>query len=227
MDVRERLDRHLRTHLGAWPPPSAGLTVIGEAARGRPGWDGRVRPVVGVASPEGTVLSVPPRARAAVVGLGSDIDEVAAALADTLELPGWSFGVGVFRWSGAPTPGDDPGTWLPVEDPRVPSWLHPFGGEALVALVDSASTVAAGVGRKRHDRDGHELAVVTEEGHRGEGWARRLVAQAARRVLADGAVPTYLHDPGNAASARTADASGFPERGWRILGLFPPGGPPG
>ena len=65
-----------------------------------------------------------------------------------------------------------------------------------------------------------QLAVVTEEGHRGKGWAQRLVTQAARQVLADGAVPTYLHAPDNVASARTADASGFPDVGWRIFGLF-------
>ena len=81
-------------------------------------------------------------------------------------------------------------------------------------------TVAAGVGRKLHDRHGHELAVVTEEAHRGQGLARRLVTQAARRVLADGAVPVYLHDPANVASARTADASGFADVGWQIFGLF-------
>lgn len=225
VDVRDRLDRHLRTHLGAWPPPSSGLTVVGALARERPAWDGRLQRVVGVASPEGTVLSVPPRFRAAVARLGPDLDALGAALGDALGVGGWVFGAGVFRWSGAPTPGDDPGTWLPVEDPRVPAWLQPFGGEVLVGLVDGF--VAAGVGRKRHDPHGHELAVVTDEGHRGQGWARRLVAQAARRVLADGAVPTYLHDPENAASARTADASGFPDRGWRILGLFAPGGPPG
>ena len=108
----------------------------------------------------------------------------------------------------------------------MPPWLHPFNGDVLVALADDG-TVAAGVGRKQHDRHGHELAVVTEEAHRGQGLARRLVTQAARRVLDDGAVPVYLHDPANHASARTADASGFPDVGWRILGLFgPPAGDP-
>jgi hypothetical protein len=33
-------------------------------------------------------------------------------------------------------------------------------------------------------------------------------------------VPTYLHAPDNAASARTADACGFPDVGWTIFGLF-------
>ena len=46
-------------------------------------------------------------------------------------------------------------------------------------------------------------------------------AQEAEHVLDEGAVPIYLHSPTNEASARTADASGFPDRGWKILGIFP------
>jgi GNAT superfamily N-acetyltransferase len=134
------------------------------------------------------------------------------------------YAAGVFRWTTDPAPGDDPGVWVPTDDVRVPEWLRPFNGDVLVAFADGddGPAVAAGVGRKQHDAHGHELAVVTEEGFRGQGFARRLVSQAARRVLADGAVPTYLHAEDNVASARTADASGFPDVGWRIIGLFDP-----
>jgi GNAT superfamily N-acetyltransferase len=107
--------------------------------------------------------------------------------------------------------------WLAWDDPRVPEWLHPFGGEVLVALEDDR--YVGGVGIKRHDACGRELAVVTSEAARGRGLARRLVAQAARRVLDEGAVPTYMHAPTNEASARVADAAGFPDRGWKALGL--------
>jgi hypothetical protein len=51
------------------------------------------------------------------------------------------------------------------------------------------------------------------------------VAQAARRVLDDGAVPTYLHAFDNVASARVAEAAGFPDRGWQVFELFEPGPP--
>ena len=47
------------------------------------------------------------------------------------------------------------------------------------------------------------------------------VAQAARRVLDEGAVPTYLHERDNHASARVAEAAGFPDRGWRAYGVYP------
>jgi predicted GNAT family acetyltransferase len=72
---------------------------------------------------------------------------------------------------------------------------------------------------KRHDDLGREVAVATEDAWRGRGLARALVARAARRILADGGVPIYLHGPANVASARVAEVSGFPDRGWSILGL--------
>jgi hypothetical protein len=46
-----------------------------------------------------------------------------------------------------------------------------------------------------------------------------LVAQAAKRVISEGAVPVYLHAPDNLASGRLADAAGFPDRGWRLVEL--------
>ncbi len=220
----ERLGLHLRAWLGAWPEDGpSGLVVVGSSVRDEPGWDGTVRPVAGVATPDGAVLSVPPASLEDVRALGDGLDSVATGIADVLDRPGWSFARGAFRWSHAPTPGPDVGVWVDRDDERVPTWLHPFNGDVLVAFVDGE--VGAGVGRKQHDAHGHELAVVTEEAHRGKGLAAHLVAQAARRVLADGAVPTYLHAPGNAASAATAVRAGFPDEGWQILGLF--GGPPG
>ncbi len=214
----DRLFRHLEDWLGSWPPARGKVTIVGSVRREQPGWNGRARPVAGIQTPEGTVLSVPPSTVGAVQALGDDVETIAAGLAGALGLDGWRFVSGVFRWSDDPAPTDHPGTWVPPHDPRIPSWLQPFNADVLVAFTGDG--VAAGVGRKVHNAWGHELAVVTEPGHRGKGWARRLVAQAAHRVLESGAIPTYLHSPTNAASARTADASGFPDRGWRILGLF-------
>jgi len=214
--VRARLDEHLRTWLGAWPPTSA-LDVVTSAARTQPGWDGTVQEVAGVRSPEGAVLSVPPDFVDAVAALGTDLKRVGRRLGDVMGRPGGRLFEGTFRWSESPTPLPDAGEWVPFDDPRVPEWLHPFGGDVLVAFEDGE--YIAGVGVKRHDRFGHELAVVTEERAWGRGLARGLVCQAARRVIAQGAVPTYLHADSNVASAHVAEASGFPDRGWRIMGL--------
>ena len=167
------------------------------------------------------MLSVPAEHVEAVQALAPDLEGLraaGAAVGEALGIPGGRLFEGVFRWSDAPAPLPDAGEWVPVEDPRVPPWLLPFGGEVLMAFDDGGRYVA-GVGIKVHDPYGQELAVVTEEAAQGQGLARRLVAQAARRVLERGAVPTYLHADANVRSAKVADAAGFPDRGWRILGV--------
>jgi len=217
--VRKRLDRHLATWLGQWPPTGE-LTVATAPGRIEPGWNGSVHPVIGVATPSGAVLSVPPEALEEARRLAAEggLESLRTRLGPLVGQPGRRIGSGVFRWSEAAADLPDGGTWIPADDPRLPEWLRPFGGPALVALTDGR--YAAGVGIKRHDPDGSELAVGTDEAFRGRGLARRLVAQAARRVIADGAVPTYLHDPANLASAKVAEAAGFPDLGWRVLGLW-------
>lgn len=217
MEIPERLAHHLASWLGDWPPNGPGVTVVGSDKRTTPGWDGTVRLVAGVSTPEATVLSVPPGAVDAIRALGSQLEAVSAGIGAVLEQPDGRLFSGVFRWSENPVPDPNRGVWLPTTDPRVLPWLKPFNGDVLVGF--DGGEVAAGVGRKQHDEWGHELAVVTEPGHRGSGWATDLIAQAAHRVLADGAVPTYLHGPNNAASARTADAAGFPDRGWLVHGF--------
>jgi GNAT superfamily N-acetyltransferase len=222
--IEDRLAAHLRSWLGRWPGTGAGLTVVGSAARDEPGWDGGLHRVVGVVAPERGVLSVPPAVTAVVVawldGGGSP-----ARIPDVTGLPGAWFD-GVFRWSDRPAPLPDAGEWVSADHPSVPPWLRRFGGEVLVAVDPGTGEHLAGVGVKEHDAHGRELAVVTVEAARGRGLARRLVAQAARRVLDEGAVPTYVHARGNAASARVAAAAGFPDRRWSFLAVDPEGGEP-
>jgi GNAT superfamily N-acetyltransferase len=197
--------------------------VVANPRNAAPGWDGRITPVTGVETHAGrAVLGVAPELTPAVAAFArdADLDALLPALPGLLGRRGIA-GRGVFRWSTSPTPLPDAGVWLPYDDPRVPEWLRPFGGEVLVVL--DGDSYVAGVGVKRHDDAGHELAVGTEEAARGRGLARRLVAQAARRVLDEGAVPTYLHAPDNVASAKAAEAAGFPDRGWSVIGFFPTG----
>ena len=219
MDLAGRLERHLADWLGAWPPVGE-LTIVGSERRTRPGWDGKVYPVAGVATPEGTVLSVPPDLAEAVRAAGDDLDTVAAALPGLIGRPDARFGRGVFRWCHELLEdlSDPDAVWLPPDDERVPPWLAVFNGDVLVHL-DGDGRYGAGVGRKGHDEFGQELSVATEEHLRGRGLARRLVAQAARRVAEEGAVATYLHATTNTASARVAEAAGFPDTGWWVLGL--------
>jgi GNAT superfamily N-acetyltransferase len=215
----DRLAAHLRTWLGRWPGTGGGLTVVGSPAREEPGWDGGLHRVIGVTAPGRGVLSVPP-AVAATVAAWLDGGGAPADIPAVAEVPGAWFD-GVFRWSVRPSPLPDAGDWLAADHPSVPLWLRHFGGEVLVAVDDVTGKHLAGVGIKEHDANGRELAVVTAEAARGRGLARRLVAQAARRVLDEGAVPTYVHARANAASARVAAAAGFPDRGWSFLAVDP------
>ncbi|MGW0809284.1 GNAT family N-acetyltransferase [Nonomuraea sp. NPDC002799] len=207
------LTDHLRAWLGAWPPRER-LHVTGSDRRTTPGWDGHIHPALGVGTPDGSVLSVPPE----------HVTRVAAArtLGEVPSLVGYGergwFDV-VYRWTTRPAPLEDAGRWLPATAPEVPDWLRMFGGEVLVALDPGTGEHLAGVGIKRHDAYGHELSVVTAREARGRGLARRLVAQAARRVLDEGAVPTYLHAVTNTASAAVAEAAGFPDQGWTAFGV--------
>lgn len=222
LPVEERLTAHLRAWLGTWPPQRP-LHVVGSSARELPGWDGKVVPVLGVSDGNALVLSLPRDMAGRVQRTDPGEQWPAALLAEALgrspqnaAKATWSRAT--FRWSTAPAALPDLGTWRSPDHPDLPSWLRPFNGEVLVAL-DSAGRVAAGVGRKQHTRYGHEIAVVTEAAHRGRGLARGLVARMARRILVEGAVPLYLHDPANRRSARVADAAGFPDRGWQLLEL--------
>jgi len=215
-EVLDRLHRHLTRWLGAWPP-TGGLTVATSPHRTEPGWDGRVRPFAGIATPEGTVLSVPPDCVDRVGNAGTTLNEVLEALPDALGQPGAVVGRGVYRYAVTPPPVEPVGEWVPADGDDVPAWLRPFGGKVL--LVREDGQYVAGLGVKRHDELGQEVAVATEEPWRGRGLGPALVGRAAADILRGGGVPIYLHGRANAASARVAEVAGFADRGWFILGL--------
>ncbi|MEH0845547.1 GNAT family N-acetyltransferase [Micromonospora sp. CPCC 205711] len=216
-----RLYLHLVTWLGQWPA-GPGLHVVSSRRRGRPAWDGRLRPAIAVRAGGSTVLSVPPERVEAIRALSRRPEpELLAGLPAAVGQPEWALHRDTFRWCLAPAPLPDVGEWTAPTDPGFPGWLHLFDREVLVVRDDDGGYLA-GVGIKRHDAHGHELAVGTVPGARGRGLGRRLVAQAARRVLDEGAVPTYRNNPGNVASARVAEAAGFPDRGWWSYGVYPP-----
>jgi GNAT superfamily N-acetyltransferase len=217
-----RLLHHLVLWLGRWPAGGR-VDVVGSTRREEPGWDGRLHPAVGVFEPDAGVLSVGPgqvdTVRAVVESNGTGLSPVLEKLPAALGMPDRKAYRGVFRWTTRPADLDEAGRWLPSDAPDLPDWLRPFGGDVLIATDEDNGAYLAGVGIKRHNAFGHELSVGTEPAARGRGLARRLVAQAARRILDEGAIPMYLHDPANTASARVADAVGFADRGWSIVEL--------
>jgi GNAT superfamily N-acetyltransferase len=209
-DLPDAVRRHLAEWFGGWPTKTSGIVVIESDVRNKPGWDGNMLPVVGVTHNDFGVLSVAPGQASVVTDRLKHTDP--ADLANTLGLM-----VGIFRWNVTEPPGDDVGEWVATTDKRIPAWLKPFNGDVLIQW-DDEGRYGAGVGRKMHNAFGHEISVGTEESLRGRGIARRLVATAARRILSDGAVPTYVHLLDNHASAKVAEAAGFDDRGWRYVG---------
>ncbi|MFE3448668.1 GNAT family N-acetyltransferase [Nonomuraea sp. NPDC059194] len=221
MTTPERLIDHLSRWLGGWPA-TTGFDVIAEAGRVRPGWDGKIHPVLGVGSPQGGILSVPPEHAEAIAkqyAKSEDLATLGPTVPPLVGFPERGWFTAVYRWTTRPAPLADAGIWVSADDPEVPAWLRPFGGEVLIARDPQTGDHLAGVGVKRHDAYGRELAVVTAPQARGRGLARGLVAQAARRVLDEGAIPTYMHALDNRASAAVAEAAGFPDVGWTAFGV--------
>ncbi|MGA3525021.1 GNAT family N-acetyltransferase [Melissospora conviva] len=228
--VDRRLYQHLVSRFGQWPPRQP-VQVVASARRTRPGWDGRLRPAIALAAPAGAVVSVPPEHLATVrrlagrlgdgpAGAREQLDGLLAALPAAIGHPDCGQDRGTFRWTLAPAPLEPAGQWCPPAAAGLPSWLRWYGEDVLVVRDDDGRYLA-GAGIKRHDAYGAEIAVGTVEAARGQGLARRLVAEAARRALDEGLVPTYVHDPGDAAAARVGDAAGMAERGWRLYTLVP------
>jgi GNAT superfamily N-acetyltransferase len=210
---------HLRAWLGVWPGAGDRVVTV-EELRDLPRWDGGAWPLLGVGHGEGAVLSVSP-------GMAADLD--AASLRDAASVlrlddaaptPDGAALEGmerlVLRWTAAPADLPEIGEWVSPHDPRVPEWLRPFNGDVLIAW-DEQGRYAAGVGRKAHNELAQEISVGTEPEQRGKGLAPKLVAQAARRILAEGSLPLYLHALENEASARVAEKAGFRDRGWRAV----------
>ncbi len=223
-EIERRLTRFLQSRLGIWPPTKP-FEIVSSPVRDEPGWDGSLRPMVGIECPAGTVLSYSPTEfpDAGNIDLVALEDELGTSdaymtIPRLFGRPEMHFGRAVFRYIDRPADLPEIGVWESREDPRIPEWLRPFNGDVLIAWDDEGN-YAAGVGIKKHNDFGHEISVGTEPAHRGQGLARRLVAQAARHILREGAIPLYLHADRNAASSRVAEQSGFPDRGWHLVEL--------
>lgn len=217
----------LQQHFTGWAgglPDYHGVRVVANARNVESGWDGRPPLLTGLTDPSGrTVISLPPSVAAEAASLLAERRQGPSShglqvLPGLVGRPGHTVERVALRWSVATVDLPEAGEWIDARSPRLPNWLRPFGGRALVAFDDGGNYLA-GVGIKRHDQFGHEISVGTEPRARGLGLARRLVAQAARHILEQGRIPTYLHTFDNIASARVAAAAGFADVGWSALML--------
>lgn len=222
-EIEHRLTRFLESRLGIWPP-SQPLEIVASPLRDEPRWDESFSPMIGIESPLGTVLSYSPTSfpTASAIDPVALEDELGSSdaymtIPELFGRPEMHFGRAVFRYIERPADLPPLGEWVSRDDPRLPEWLRPFNGDVLIHWEDGE--YAAGVGLKKHNEFGHEIAVGTEPAYRGRGFAKRLVATAARKILRDGAIPLYMHADRNAASSRVAEQSGFPDRGWHFIEL--------
>jgi GNAT superfamily N-acetyltransferase len=205
----DRVRHHLTEWFGGWDDRDEGIIVVESTQRNAPGWDGNLLPVVGVWHGDWAILSVAP-------GEAETVRRDLRGASPTTIAEALGLVTCAFRWCVEPPTSPDVGEWVATADPRVPEWLRPFNGDVLIAWDDEGD-YGAGVGRKMHNSLGHEISVGTEEALRGRGLARKLVETAARRILADGAVATYVHLLDNFASAKVAERAGLIDRGWRYV----------
>ncbi len=177
--------------------------------------------MVGISSPESTVLSVPEefveelRRTAAPLSL----TELLPILGPLVGMPGGRLFTGHFRWCEALIDLPDAGNWVTSDHPALPQWLTSYGSRVLAAF--DGETFLGGLGVAAHDQFGHEAAVVVEPGYRRRGLGQRLVAQSARRSYEEGAVTVGFHMDDNLASSAVLEAAGFPDHGWRFMMMLP------
>lgn len=221
-EIESRLNAFLTSRLGTWPP-HRGIELRHCDLRDEPRWDGRVQPFLGVESPVGTVLTFSRH----VFPWGTSLDprevedelghsDAYVTIPNLFGQPEMHFGRAVFRYLGEFVDHSEEGEPVEPDDPRLPAWLRPFNGGVFARWADDG-TYAAGIGLKKHNDLGYEISVGTDPAHRDKGLAQRLVAQSARYIWDLGAIPIYLHGATNAASARVAEKSGFPDRGWHLI----------
>src|SRR5687768_6528752 len=111
-----QLPEFLAEYLGAWPG-TPGLTVVGSDARVRPGWDGQVHDVIGVAGQGTAVISVPPDIAELVRDRVRGWEQAEEILPEALGRSDRRVYYGTFRWTYRPAALPDAGVWIPADDP--------------------------------------------------------------------------------------------------------------
>jgi RimJ/RimL family protein N-acetyltransferase len=208
----------------ACPPALArqgGVHLLSASQRGLPTWHGFTMPLVALSFEPGAVIACRPdlveRMRAE---LGSDmlrrhLDGPALRRlwrAVQRSVPNAFTLAGDFRAAHdatfIPSPRMERAEHLHEDDPAALHLRTRFDGAIFGVRGPRGRLVSWAALKLKSDRV-WEIAVATEADYRGRGYARDVVAAAARFTLDQGRLPTYIHDRENSTSAFVARAVGF------------------
>ncbi|HEY2594537.1 MAG TPA: GNAT family N-acetyltransferase [Chloroflexota bacterium] len=206
------------------PPALArrgGVHLLSEPRRGLPSWHGFTMPIVGLSFAPGAVVAcrpdlVEPMRRE----LGSDLHlssldgpafrrlwrAVARSAPNAFTLAGDLRAASASTF--APTSTMDRAELLDDDDAAALHLRNRFDG-AIFGVRGPHGRLVSWCAIKIKSEQVWELAVATESDYRGRGYARDVVAAAARYSLDQGRLPIYVHDRDNGTSAFVARATGF------------------
>jgi hypothetical protein len=217
------LDTYAETVL-ACPPRLArggGVHLLSESSRGLPAWHGFTMPIVGLSFAPGAVVACRPDLIDCLRReLGSDAHQ------SSLDGPAFrrlwravhrctpnAFTLaGDFRAAHAATftaPGSIERAELMAEDDPAALHLRTRFDGAIFGVRGPHGRLVSWAALKVKSASVWEIAVATEADFRGRGFARDVVAAAARFALQQGRLPIYIHDRDNGSSGFVARAVGF------------------
>ncbi len=208
----------------ACPPDLArrgGVHLVSDARRGLPTWHGFTMPIVGLSFAPGAVIACRPDLVEPMRGeLGSDLHlssldgpglrrlwrAVARSASNAFTLAGDLRAASAATFVATPT--IDRAELLDDDDTAALHLRTRFDG-AIFGVRGPHGRLASWCAIKVKSEQVWELAVATEHDYRGRGYARDVVAAAARYALEQGRLPIYVHDRDNSTSAFVARATGF------------------
>jgi GNAT superfamily N-acetyltransferase len=208
----------------ACPPELArrgGVRLRSESRRGLPAWHGFTMPIVGLSFAPGAVVACRPDLMNRLRGeLGSDVHKssldgpafrrlwraVARCAPNAFTLAGDFRAASASTFTATPTMER---AELLAEDDTAALHLRTRFDGAIFGVRGPHGRLVSWCAIKVKSEQVWELAVATESDYRGRGYARDVVAAAARHTLDEGRLPIYIHDRDNGTSAFVARATGF------------------
>lgn len=215
---------HYAEHVLACPPAlarSGGVHLLSESRRGLPAWHGYTMPIVGLSFARGAVVACRPDLLNCLRGeLGSDVRlssldgpafrrlwrAIARCAPNAFTLAGDLRAASTSTFASPPTM--DRAELLEEDDTAALHLRTRFDG-AIFGVRGPHGRLVSWCAIKLKSDQVWELAVATESDYRGRGYARDVVAAAARHALDHKRLPIYVHDRDNATSAFVARAVGF------------------